>query len=251
MTRSSSSNKQMGSPFCIICNKKDDESNLWAAGMLGATKNAVDTQHNSKLTERWKDMAIKTNNNLLLAKPATGSLVSNELFYHLDCYSLMSQNYQWIIERKDQHQIEEHWIKATSFESIITFIIEEEESQKGLSLVVRELNEMYIHMLREHGISEIVNTTRFVAKKFFFSVRVFFHGHWQLIGQQGKGGDHFLFHFITSTRSRTFRYLFATLHVRWLSHIFNPNAFVYQTATRWYLQLFDMILSSLYYKRTD
>ena len=59
--------------------------------MLGATKDAVDTQHNAKLTERWKDMAIKTNNNLLLAKLATGSLVSNELFYHLDCYSLMSR----------------------------------------------------------------------------------------------------------------------------------------------------------------
>ena len=54
---------------------------------------------------------------------------------------------------------------------------------------------------------------------FFFSIRVFFHGHWRLIGHQGKGGDHFLFHSTTSTRSRTFRHLFATLHVRW-HHIF-------------------------------
>ena len=37
----------------------------------------------------------------------------------------------------------------------------------------------------------------------------------------------------TSTRSRTFRHLFATLHVRWLSRIFNRNACIYQTATRW------------------
>ena len=37
----------------------------------------------------------------------------------------------------------------------------------------------------------------------------------------------------TSTRSRTCRHLFATLHVRWLSHIFNRNACIYQTATRW------------------
>ena len=65
---------------------------------------------------------------------------------------------------------------------------------------------------------------------FFFSIRVFFHGHWRLIGQQRKGGDHFLFY---SIRSRTFRHLFATLHVRWLSHIFNRNACIYQTATRW------------------
>ena len=31
----------------------------------------------------------------------------------------------------------------------------------------------------------------------------------------------------------TLRHLFATLHVRWLSRIFNRNACVYQTATRW------------------
>ena len=55
---------------------------------------------------------------------------------------------------------------------------------------------------------------------FCFSIRVFFHGHWRLTGQQGKGGDHLLFHSTTSTLSRTFRHLFATLHVRWLSHIF-------------------------------
>ena len=68
----------------------------------------------------------------------------------------------------------------------------------------------------------------------FFLSAFFFHAHWRLTGQQRKGGDHFLFHFTTSTRSRTFRHLFATLHVRWLSHIFNCNARIYQTATRWY-----------------
>ena len=66
-----------------------------------------------------------------------------------------------------------------------------------------------------------------------FSTRVFFHRHWRFTGQQGKGEDHRLFHSSTSTHSRTFRHLFATLHVRWLSRIFNRNACVYQTATRW------------------
>ena len=67
----------------------------------------------------------------------------------------------------------------------------------------------------------------------FFSIKVFFHGHWRLTGQQGKAGDHLLFHSTTSTRSRTVRHLFATLHVRWLSHILNRTACIYQTATRW------------------
>ena len=72
-----------------------------------------------------------------------------------------------------------------------------------------------------------------VDMQFVFSIRIFFHGHWRLTGQQGKGGDHFLFHSITFTRSRTFRYLFVTLHVRWLSHIFNRTVCIYQAATRW------------------
>ena len=48
-----------------------------------------------------------------------------------------------------------------------------------------------------------------------------------------EGGDHRLFHSATSTGSRTLRHLFATLHARWLSRIFNRNACVYQTTTRW------------------
>ena len=50
---------------------------------------------------------------------------------------------------------------------------------------------------------------------------------------RGREGTIFLFHSTTSTHSRTLRHLFATLHVRWLSRIFNRNACVYQTATRW------------------
>ena len=67
----------------------------------------------------------------------------------------------------------------------------------------------------------------------FFLSGFSFHRHWRFTGQQRKGGNHRLFHFSTSTRSRTFRHLFATLHVRWLSRIFSRNACVYQTATRW------------------
>ena len=103
-TRSSSSSKPVGSPFCAICDKEDDEGNLPAAGTQGATKNALDTQYNAKLTKWWKDMAIKTNNDSFLAKLATGTLASNEIFYHLNCYSSMSRNYQRIIEGKDEHQ---------------------------------------------------------------------------------------------------------------------------------------------------
>ena len=51
--------------------------------------------------------------------------------------------------------------------------------------------------------------------------------------RKGREGTIFLFHSTISTRSRTFIRFFATLHVRCLSHIFNRNACIYQTATRW------------------
>ena len=73
----------------------------------------------------------------------------------------------------------------------------------------------------------------FVLNQIFFFYQDFLHRHWRFTWQQGKGGGHLLFHSTTSTRSRTLRHLFATLHVRWLSRIFNCNACVYQTATRW------------------
>ena len=69
----------------------------------------------------------------------------------------------------------------------------------------------------------------------FFSIRIFFHRHWQFTGQQGRRKDHALFFSVTSTRLWAFRYLFATLHVRWLPPIFNCIVCNYQVATRWVL----------------
>ena len=72
-----------------------------------------------------------------------------------------------------------------------------------------------------------------VQYQFFFYITTFIHGHWQLTGQDWKGEDHFLFHSTTSTSSQTFRHLFPTMHIRWLSHIFNRNPSNYQAATWW------------------
>ena len=57
-----------------------------------------------------------------------------------------------------------------------------------------------------------------------------------------KGGDHLLFLSTTSTRLRTFRHLVATLHVRWISHIFNRTACIYHVATRWDLPLYRITI---------
>ena len=52
-------------------------------------------------------------------------------------------------------------------------------------------------------------------------------------GTTGEGGRLSLFYSSTSRGSRIFRKLFATMHVRWRSHIFIGTACIYQTATRW------------------
>ena len=56
------------------------------------------------------------------------------------------------------------------------------------------------------------NDTHSITSFFFLSG--FFLQTLTIHRTAGKGGDHPLFHSTTSTRSRTFRHLFATLHVR-------------------------------------
>ena len=60
--------------------------------------------------------------------------------------------------------------------------------------------------------------------------------------REGKGRNHLLFHFTTSTCSRTLRHLFATLQARWLSRIFNRNVCVYQTAATWNLRSYRITI---------
>ena len=66
----------------------------------------------------------------------------------------------------------------------------------------------------------------------FFSFRVFLLQTLTTHRTAEEGRDHFLFHSTTSNRSRTFRHWFTTLHIRWISHIFNRATCIYQTASR-------------------
>ena len=82
--------------------------------------------------------------------------------------------------------------------------------------------------------------------KNFISISVFFQRHWRFTGQHGKGVDH-LFIFLlllstTSARSRALKHLFATLHMRRLSCIFNHTACNYQTATWWDLPPYQVTI---------
>ena len=68
---------------------------------------------------------------------------------------------------------------------------------------------------------------------FFFFYQGFLHRHWRFHRTAGEGrGPSFIpfYHFPSFTNIQTF---IATFHVRWLSHIFNRTARIYQTAIRW------------------
>ena len=75
-------------------------------------------------------------------------------------------------------------------------------------------------------------TFLFNKKVFFFLSGFSFTETDNSQDSRGREGT-ILLHSSTSTRSPTFRHLFATFHFRWLSHILNRNARIYQTATRW------------------
>ena len=62
---------------CFICNKPD--KNLCAAGVMHASKTAVDKQHVEDITE--KTMAIALDNKTVLAKLSSGDIVSNKSCY--------------------------------------------------------------------------------------------------------------------------------------------------------------------------
>ena len=125
------------------------------------------------------------------------------------------------------------------------------------------------------------------VKSFFFSIRLFFHGHWLFTGQQGKGQGHLLFHCTTSTTSksfifylqlcmwddyhlsfstslvftrllRTFKHLFAFLHARWLWHIDDVmllfvcllDDLILQSVS-WYFETFRCFTKSFFHHKSN
>ena len=114
---------------------------------------------------------------------------------------------------------------------------------------------------------------------FFFLIRIFFTDTDDLQDSRGREGTIFYSSLLLPPAHEHW-HLFATLHVRWISRIFNRNACIYQTATWWdlppfritiwviawwcnvclftwwihirfLLQRFDIGNLDLYYKRTD
>ena len=86
--------------------------------------------------------------------------------------------------------------------------------------------------MKYYGLAFIKNVFGFL---FFFSIRVFFHKHWRLTGQQGKGGTIF-YSALPLPPAPEHSDIYLQLCMWDDYHIFNRTACTYQTATRWDLQ---------------
>ena len=101
-------------------------------------------------------------------------------------------------------------------------------------------NSKLAHLFNNHYINIVENTSG-MPPEFFFLLG--FSSQTLTIHRtagEGRGPSFIpLYHFDLLTN---IRHLFATLYVRWLSHIFNCNACVYQTATQWDLPPYWMTI---------
>ena len=59
---------------------EDKEKNLNAAGAYHAKKSKTNSEHVRVLTDKWREMALNVNNQILLNRLAFDDVASNELF---------------------------------------------------------------------------------------------------------------------------------------------------------------------------
>ena len=149
---------------CAICNEEDISENLHAAGSYHAKRKVVNAEHNTKFTEKWKEMALNSDNSRLLALLSTGDLTANEIFYHASCYKTMQYESEKFKHNRNLTDQNIEWIKAEAVDRVVSYIIEHEENNPGSVYIVKDINQKYIDYLSELGISEQPNTTRFTEK---------------------------------------------------------------------------------------
>ena len=107
-------------------------------------------------------MAMKVGNESLLNLVSSGSTACNELYYHNQCnVNLWNQCNKMDAEKTST---DVSWKKAQAFHSIVTYVIEKKADDPTKSLPAKELNELYTNNLKEMGIEEQCQTTRFAKK---------------------------------------------------------------------------------------
>ena len=127
-----------------------------AAGTMHATKTDVNAEHIKKQTKKFKEMTMKVGNTFLLNELSLGDLKTNELYYHHCCYTNLVRECEAI--DADTSIIDTNWLKAATFDNILSHIINAEVENPGSTFSARALKSMYVDQLKAKWIKESINT---------------------------------------------------------------------------------------------
>ena len=110
-------------------------------------------------------MAVKVGNENLLIHLSSGvDFSSNVLYYHAQCNRDLWNQCVKIDKMQSSDAIEKKWRQEQVFDSIVSYIFEQETVDPGSTHVVKELNEMYVENLKSFGIEEKAQSTRFTER---------------------------------------------------------------------------------------
>ena len=107
---------------------------------------------------------MKVGNEAPLNFLPTGDTSSNELYYHAKCHNDLWNQCIKIDKESSSRNIEKKWRRAQAFESIVSFVLEQETVKLGTTFFVKDLNELYVKNLKSFGIEEKTQTTRFTVQ---------------------------------------------------------------------------------------
>ena len=156
--------------ICCFCNEADSQENLVAAGTLYAKKSKTAINHVNHLTDTWLEMAKCLGDENLLRLLSHGDVASNELFYYKAtikcCYQKYRKKYlKKIAERNsDRVHFTMEWFKVDSMNKVIFYIKEKEIENPGTIFEVKELENMYIGLLKSRDICAESHVSRFAKK---------------------------------------------------------------------------------------
>ena len=155
----------LGDLYCCFCTKPDIEEHLIAAGTYQASKKKVNTLHLKQLGEKWLNWALCLENYThVVTTLSVGDLTSNQLYYHKRCYTEFYNAYSKHVEKQKAQSAEEidnHWFKSISLGKIVSYLYEKEDESPGTIYVVKELEDMYITLLKFHHVNVISHITQF------------------------------------------------------------------------------------------
>ena len=154
----------LGQIVHFICNKSD--TSLCIAGVLHASKTAVDKQNVKEKTEKIKTMSIALDSKPILAKLFSGVIVSNELNYHKTYFKDFLNKYNQKVlagsnrEVSLQNEVNEFW-KAVCFKKMRTLI--RETYVRSINFEASALLKLCERLLKESNVTSSPLLTRFTG----------------------------------------------------------------------------------------